>query len=45
MADEKPLSDYKQKLLEEEQKEYSYGIIHGSIEEAMVTRNCRDRMQ
>jgi hypothetical protein len=36
MAEEKALSDYKQKLLEAEQKEYSCGIIHGSIEEAMV---------
>jgi hypothetical protein len=36
MADDKTLSEYKQKLLEEEQKEYPCGIIHASLEEAMV---------
>src|SRR5262245_39246344 len=36
MATEKPLSEYKRKQLEEEQKEFSCGIMHASVEEAMV---------
>jgi len=33
---EKPVSEYKRKQLEEAQKEFTCGIMHSSIEEAMV---------
>jgi hypothetical protein len=36
MPKEKPLSAYKRRELEEEQKEIPCGIMHASIEEAMV---------
>lgn len=36
MAKPKALSEYKQRQLEEEQKEVPCGIMHASIEEAMV---------
>lgn len=36
MAEEKPLTNYQRQKLENEQKEFSCGLMHGSIEEAMV---------
>jgi hypothetical protein len=36
MAEEKPLSDYKRRQQEEEQLEFPCGLMHGSLEEAMV---------